>query len=854
MAVVSFVLVLTLAIPPSADAASCDSVATVAADVWKQYRNVVEFLGCKTKLGGWQEYHLCSATRLINESHEDLVGWWNAGAKNRWSTIGPRILGPEIEYGIVVFPTQRTFVSMVPSFNQGSIIVRGKSGRAKVTICAVDGAGKSYKLVNDESVAGPRTFSISRHDAEGRILSVIIDAVSPSFKYEIEKQEDPIKWNFGAIRGLADLHVHGAANLGFAGLWTWGNHDGPQNEALQACRPLDLRDGVSLATLLNGASVVEKAKLHAIPMNWYKHADEEVVVHGNGFASGSDAFKNWPHFSDIAHMQVHTDWLREAHRNGLQLIVMSAVNNELLCRMLRAGLYQGDNKYACDDMSNLHRQIDAFNKLDEKYDWFEIALTPWHARKIIHEGNLAVVLSAESSHMLPPSEGDFTSQLEKLYQKGLRSLQIVHERDNRFAGAAPHRENFWWHQRTSNPFAWVTTTRDDSPFELDANGKNLRGLSEAGRQLLGAMIQRRMLIDVSHYSERSVNDLYELVTKQYDRYPFFASHTRFASRLHKPELETLKEFLTTDAQIAQIKAVGGMVGIRTGPNHIVTDPASSVANDCPGSSRSYAQLVSYARQMNLAIAFGSDFNGVTQQLGPRVGDESCYAAREVGRGEEVWNKSQPSLPHAARRFETEGLRHIAYLPDLYKDLVALNTNGADSLNDGAENFIKMWEKAYAAKITKVVNSANACQVDDDCGTGKWCNAGIDTTKNSCEPLKNDNESCAAVGGGHQCKGGHCKFARCYTPNSVAMGGTCYVDDACKEGKCNAIDGTKGTCVCKEDTDCGTGKWCDAGLDLKTNVCRSKLDKGESCGQPLSVGNDHKCKSGECSGAPFYKCK
>ena len=87
-----------------------------------------------------------------------------------------------------------------------------------------------------------------------------------------------------------------------------------------------------------------------------------------------------------------------------------------------------------------------------------------------------------------------------------------------------------------------------------------------------------------------------------------------------------------------------------------------------------------------------------------------------------------------------------------------------------------------------------------------------------------------------------------------MGGTCYNDDACKEGKCSAIDGARGTCVCKKDSDCGAGKWCDAGIDTKINACRAKLKKGEKCGKALSVGNDHKCKSGKCSGAPNYVCK
>jgi hypothetical protein len=145
-----------------------------------------------------------------------------------------------------------------------------------------------------------------------------------------------------------------------------------------------------------------------------------------------------------------------------------------------------------------------------------------------------------------------------------------------------------------------------------------------------------------------------------------------------------------------------------------------------------------------------------------------------------------------------------------------------------------------------------CQADADCGKGKYCNAGIDATKNSCLALKSDNETCDIAGGDHQCKSGYCKLSRCYTPNSVPMGETCYLNDACKEGKCSSLDGTKGTCVCKSDADCGQGKWCDAGIDTKVNACRPKRNKGESCAGV--AGNDHKCKSGKCSGFPKYECK
>jgi hypothetical protein len=81
-----------------------------------------------------------------------------------------------------------------------------------------------------------------------------------------------------------------------------------------------------------------------------------------------------------------------------------------------------------------------------------------------------------------------------------------------------------------------------------------------------------------------------------------------------------------------------------------------------------------------------------------------------------------------------------------------------------------------------------------------------------------------------------------------MGGTCYVDDACAQGRCSSVDGTKGSCVCKEDSDCGTGFWCDGGADLKKNACKRKLDKGEVCGTVGEFGTGHRCKSGNCKAA------
>jgi murein DD-endopeptidase MepM/ murein hydrolase activator NlpD len=156
--------------------------------------------------------------------------------------------------------------------------------------------------------------------------------------------------------------------------------------------------------------------------------------------------------------------------------------------------------------------------------------------------------------------------------------------------------------------------------------------------------------------------------------------------------------------------------------------------------------------------------------------------------------------------------------------------------------------------TYLVNPAPVCKRDADCDAGSWCNEGLDLKPSRCEPLKDDGETCDLVGGGHQCKGGSCKFSRCFTPAAAALGDVCYTDEACASGRCSDAGGLKGMCVCRADNDCSGPEYCDAGVDTKINRCRPKLANGAKCGKAGSVGNDHKCLSGTCSGFPKYECR
>ena len=148
--------------------------------------------------------------------------------------------------------------------------------------------------------------------------------------------------------------------------------------------------------------------------------------------------------------------------------------------------------------------------------------------------------------------------------------------------------------------------------------------------------------------------------------------------------------------------------------------------------------------------------------------------------------------------------------------------------------------------------ADQCQSDPECGAGNYCGDPV-SGQRKCKAKLADGALCTKS---EQCQAGRCKTGFCSAAASASMGQSCRFDDECREGACNAPIGgvTKGTCVCNSDSDCGTGKWCDEGIDLTVNACRAKLNKGAKCGTAGSLGNDHKCKSGECSGFPKYECK
>lgn len=670
------------------------------------------------------------------------------------------------------------------------------------------------------------------------------------------------------IKGFADLHTHQMGHLNFDGGWLWGKPSGPIATALDAC-PMNELHG--LAVILGRDGHTQRTQ-------------------------GNPSFRDWPSWDNISHQSIYETWLKKAHDEGLKLIVVSYTNFEPLCRALKLMSAKGTvpNLTACSDMLVIDKQHEAVLEFERTHSWYKVVRSPAEARKAISDGKLAVVLSIEVSNLFDEDKfGAWRDQLEDWHRKGVRSIQPVHEIDNRFGRAATHDPTFAIldvlksHKNLDDQQTLISEV-------LVPNANKDAGLTDKGEALIRAMMDKKMLIDVAHLDTPGINEVIS-ITRQNSFYPFYNSHTYFHETMTEDQKKKTKHI---DSRIVDaIKKSGGLIGLRTGPEEQVKFKPGGVDNTCHGSSRSFAQGYAFATMgMKVPVAFGTDMNGMIESLGPRFasGDDSCSWAYKhcsklnklVGQCDAYKDErtQQQALQGTASRsgigtdFDTKGFARIDHMNDLANDLAKLGLD-TDPLNDGAENFIRMWERAEASSRSELpgidsfkngrCGTANSdfecemskserndwakeqkkegdCKTDDDCGNGLYCDKGTATVgRNTCKRALTDGSVCERAG---QCASGTCASLRCVTPMSKRMGDACYVNQECQMGKCSAalFGVVNGKCVCDSDIHCSSSQYCYKGFaDIGTNECRAKKADGQTCTQAAD------CAGGACRAATCY---
>jgi microsomal dipeptidase-like Zn-dependent dipeptidase len=511
------------------------------------------------------------------------------------------------------------------------------------------------------------------------------------------------------LEGIADLHLHMFAEHAFGGGWFHGSHAGDASTALGPCDGGDpgdhgrLRDDLApllgtctdmtlealaqqvplVAAIVDGGGGLVGEFIATVP-----GSDGDTGAHADR-KDGHPDFGGWPRWDAIAHQQVWHEQLHAAWQGGLRLSVVSAVSLDWLCRALPD---ENLSDPSCDEMADVRRQLEMAAEFDAANDWFEIALTPEDARRIVGEGNLAIVLSVEASHIM--QSGDWRPQFEELYALGVRTLQPVHQLDSRFGGAAPHNPIFGIAQYAENCHidydCGITTNELTLGFDVDESCRNVLGLTEDGRALVEEMFARGMLVDAAHLSEKSLVDLHA-ISVEHDYYPFYLSHGHFREIMIAQK--QTEEKTTPAWAIEMVRETGGMFGLRTAHEETDTYEKSAVANNCHGSSRSFAQAYDYGRLgLGVAMGLGSDLNGFIQQTRPRFGPDACSASFPVEATCQAAEQRNAGPARLGADFDEIGLGHAATLPSLLDDLDQL---GSDStpLRRSANDFVRMWERA-----------------------------------------------------------------------------------------------------------------------------------------------------------------
>lgn len=664
--------------------------------------------------------------------------------QNGEGTPGPRRLVTEQTSQIISFSSKR-FIQASPMDIDALTVKVTKTdggrlgGKTSFITCAIDSEGNTQEL-NRFDIAGTRrtigdtvTYKVS--GIKGKRLAIKLAGQSPTgtarFHIDLIRSSregqpwQPVRsFHSDPLTGFADLHVHQAASLAFSGGWYWGSHEpGALAERAPAC---DGHSHANLSNFLSGQKV-------------------DLGSH-EGKQHGYPDYTDWPRWDEIKHQQVTEQWLREAHENGLNLMVASAVNNQWLSAAMIASGHH-DNRMSPADMESVKRQVYSLQRMAEQSDWYQVVRDPWEARRAIEAGKLAVVLAVEVSDILPNSDGDWRQQLYDLYDMGVRNIMLAHETNSRFSGAAFHEDTF-------KDLSKVKATFDRAIEYSSSNDgvNNQIGLTQEGRELVKEMIRLNMLLDLSHLPLKSQREVYQLVASEHNYYPLFNSHTRVEAMLFDEELAHFKEHLSSDEVLGFVRDTGGVIGLRTGVERMRTHAAAGhqqpVPNNCDGSSRSYAQSYQYADAFGVAVAFGSDFNGFITQMPPRFGADACAAQPDESL--RLAQQAAQGVGPVGDAFSTKGLAHIGYLPSLRDDLQRIGANVAN-LDNSVENFVKMWERAYDNNRGKITVTPPETLVNK----ALYAKASASSTYPGYGPEKiNDGSTHTAVSGDHSWSNAH----------------------------------------------------------------------------------------------------
>lgn len=211
----------------------------------------------------------------------------------------------------------------------------------------------------------------------------------------------------------------------------------------------------------------------------------------------------------------HCDYLYGAVQSGYDLLKPKREQAIRLDDLLSGGVALQffacwtDTTLATPPLHQCLAMIDAYHRMLEAHSEF----VPFSRNYVPESGKIATLLSVEGGEAVDGS----MAILRVLYRLGVRAMTLTWNENNELAGAAMGRGN--------------------------------KGLTAVGRDIIDEMCTLGMAIDVSHLSDKGIEQVLARATR-----PVFASHSNARSVLEHPRS-------LSDQLIREIAKQGGTVGI-----------------------------------------------------------------------------------------------------------------------------------------------------------------------------------------------------------------------------------------------------------------------------------------------------
>ncbi|MET0297195.1 MAG: hypothetical protein ABW024_07320 [Microbacterium sp.] len=498
----------------------------------------------------------------------------------------------------------------------------------------------------------------------------------------------------GTLHGFIDAHTHITAAVGFGGRMRCGTPFSPGGVE------------VALKGCLSHSAVGASGYLGALIAGTDPFMDYK----------GWPTFADWPTPSTLLHEQAYFRGIQRAWQSGERVLNALLVANRVICEVYP------DKATSCDEMEQIRLQAEYLVDMQDYIDaqsggpgkgWFRIAKTPDEVRQIAAAGKLAVIVGVENSELFgcrqildvpqcTPAQVDVG--LDGLAAYGVSNIYPVHKFDNAFGGtrfdsgaqgAAVNIGNkvstgeFW--QVETCP---TTAADNEQPLRSDAIARllsssglpagtlvpvypqgpvcNIRGLTDLGRHLIEAAMDRGMMINIDHMSVKTADAVLTIAEER--GYPgVLASHT-WADR----------------SMNARIANVGGFVSSYAN--------AAFTIGEREGFLDEWRANRAAAPDAITAYGFGSDVNG--------LGDQA-YARSDAAQNPVVYPLTALNGATLARYtvgqrtydINIDGVATYGLQADWTVDVVhAAGAEGAllrQQLMAGAEAYVRVWEAARA---------------------------------------------------------------------------------------------------------------------------------------------------------------